>query len=101
MVVSRPLLASLTLTWALGFALIVVGVMRIVVGMQHRGTSGWAGAVVAGIITLLLGLLILARWPSDALWVIGLFLAIELIVNGYTQILVALAARRVRRPVPA
>jgi len=101
MVVSRPLLASLTLTWALGFALIVVGVMRIVVGMQHRGTSGWVGAVVAGIITLLLGLLILARWPSDALWVIGLFLAIELIVNGYTQILVALAARRVRRPVPA
>ena len=101
MVVSRPLLASLTLTWALGFALIVVGVMRIVVGMQHRGTSGWAGAVVGGIITLLLGLLILARWPSDALWVIGLFLAIELIVNGYAQILVALAARRVRRPVPA
>jgi uncharacterized membrane protein HdeD (DUF308 family) len=101
MVVSRPLLASLTLTWALGFALIVVGVMRIVVGVQHRGTSGWGGGVVGGIITLLLGLLILARWPSDALWVIGLFLAIELIVNGYTQILVALAARRARRPVPA
>ena len=101
MVVSRPLLASLTLTWALGFALIVVGVMRIVVGVQHRGTSGWGAGLVGGIITLLLGLLILARWPSDALWVIGLFLAIELIVNGYTQILVALAARRVRRPVPA
>ena len=101
MVVSRPLLASLTLTWALGFALIVVGVMRIVVGVQHRGTSGWGAGVVGGIITLLLGLLILAKWPSDALWVIGLFLAIELIVNGYTQILVALAARRARRPVPA
>jgi uncharacterized membrane protein HdeD (DUF308 family) len=101
MVVSRPLLASLTLTWALGFALIIVGVMRIVVGVQHRGTSGWGAGVVGGIITLLLGLLILAKWPSDALWVIGLFLAIELIVNGYTQILVALAARRVRRPVPA
>ncbi|HET9539825.1 MAG TPA: DUF308 domain-containing protein [Candidatus Limnocylindria bacterium] len=101
MVVSRPLLASLTLTWALGFALIVVGVMRIVVGVQHRGTSGWGADLVGGIITLLLGLLILAKWPSDALWVIGLFLAIELIVNGYTQILVALAARRARRPVPA
>src|SRR4030095_14826955 len=40
MVVSRPLLASLTLTWALGFALIVVGVMRIVGGMQHRAAAG-------------------------------------------------------------
>ena len=101
MVVSRPLLASLTLTWALAFMLIVVGVMRIVVGVQHRGTNGWGGAVVGGIITLLLGLLILARWPSSALWVIGFFLAIELIVNGWTQILVALAARRAHRSVPA
>jgi uncharacterized membrane protein HdeD (DUF308 family) len=95
MIVSRPLLASLTLTWMLGFALLVVGVMRIVVGVHHRGTSGWGGAVLGGIVTLLLGLMILARWPSSALWVIGLFLAIELIVNGWTQIVVALAARKV------
>ena len=101
MIVSRPLLASLTLTWMLGFALLAVGVMRIVVGVHHRGTSGWGGAVLGGIITLLLGLMILARWPSSALWVIGLFLAIELIVNGWTQILVALAARRSSQRVPA
>jgi uncharacterized membrane protein HdeD (DUF308 family) len=101
MIVSRPLLASLTLTWLLGFALLAVGVMRIVVGVHHRGTSGWGGAVLGGIITLLLGLMILARWPSSALWVIGLFLAIELIVNGWTQIVVALAARRVGQRVPA
>jgi uncharacterized membrane protein HdeD (DUF308 family) len=93
-VVSRPLLASLTLTWMIGFLLLAVGVMRIVVGVQHRGTSGWVGGVLGGVITLLLGLMILVRWPSSALWVIGLFLAIELIVNGWTQILVALAARR-------
>ena len=101
MIVSRPLLASLTLTWMLGFALLVVGVMRIVVGVHHRGTSGWGGAVLGGIVTLLLGLMILARWPSSALWVIGLFLAIELIVNGWTQILVAVAARRSSQRVPA
>jgi uncharacterized membrane protein HdeD (DUF308 family) len=101
MIVSRPLLASLTLTLMLGFALLAVGVMRIVVGVHHRGTSGWGGAVLGGIITLLLGLMILARWPSSALWVIGLFLAIELIVNGWTQILVALAARRSSQRVPA
>jgi uncharacterized membrane protein HdeD (DUF308 family) len=57
--------------------------------------------VLGGIITLLLGLMILARWPSSALWVIGLFLAIELIVNGWTQILVAVAARRSSQRVPA
>jgi len=100
MIVSRPLLASLTLTWILGFVLLAVGVMRIVVGVHHRGTSRWGAAVLGGVITLLLGLMILARWPSTALWVIGLFLAIELIVNGWTQIFVALAARRAAHGMP-
>src|SRR5215470_9246195 len=73
--VTRPLLASLALTWTLAIILIVVGVMRLVVGIQHRGTSGAGWAIVGGIITMILGLMILARWPLDALWVIGLFLA--------------------------
>ena len=100
MAVSRPLLASLTLTWMLGIVLLAVGVMRIVVGVQHRGTSGWIGGVLGGVVTLLLGLMILVRWPSSALWVIGLFLAIELIINGWTAILVALAARKVAQARP-
>src|SRR5215470_18966499 len=75
MIVTRPLLASLALTWTLAIILIVVGVMRLVVGIQHRGTAGSGWAIVGGIITMILGLMILARWPLDALWVIGLFLA--------------------------
>ena len=101
MIVTRPLLASIALTWTLAIILIVVGVMRLVVGFQHRGTSSSGWAIVGGIITVILGLMILARWPASSLWVIGLFLAIELIVNGWTQIFVALAARTVGRSRPA
>jgi uncharacterized membrane protein HdeD (DUF308 family) len=99
-IVSRPLLASLALTGTLAVILIVVGVMRVVLGLQHRGTTGWGWAVFGGIVTVILGLMILARWPLDALWVIGLFLAIELIVNGWTMVFVALAARAASRAMP-
>ncbi len=101
MIVTRPLLASVVLTWALACILIAVGVLRIVMAVQHRAMQGWVWALVGGVVTLLLGLMILARWPLDALWVIGLFLAIELIVNGWVQILVALAARVAGRGMPA
>src|SRR5262249_51633874 len=97
MIVIRPLLASLALTWTLAVMLIAIGVMRLVVGVQHRGTQGSGWAVFGGIVTALLGLMILAKWPTDALWVIGLILAVGLIVNGWAQILVALAARAVAR----
>ena len=93
MIVTRPMLASLALTWTLAIILIVVGVLRLVVAVQHWASvdSGWAMA--GGVITIILGLMILAKWPLDALWVIGLILAVELIVNGWTQIFAALAAR--------
>jgi uncharacterized membrane protein HdeD (DUF308 family) len=93
MIVTRPLLASLALTWTLAIILIAVGVLRLVVGVQHRGTTGWGWALTGGVVTILLGLMILAKWPLDALWVIGLFIAVELIVNGWTQIFVGMAAR--------
>jgi len=92
-VVARPLLASVALTWTLACILIAVGVLRLVMAIQHRTTQGWTWTFVAGVATVLLGLMILARWPTDALWVVGLFLAVELIINGVTAIFVALAAR--------
>ena len=93
MIVTFPLFASLALTWTLAIILIAVGVLRLVVAAHHRGTPGWGWALAGGVVTILLGLMILARWPLDALWVIGLFIAVELIVNGWTLIFVGLAAR--------
>jgi uncharacterized membrane protein HdeD (DUF308 family) len=40
-----------------------------------------------------LGILILAQWPISGLWVIGLFLGIELIFYGGAWIAVALNLR--------
>jgi uncharacterized membrane protein HdeD (DUF308 family) len=42
---------------------------------------------------LVLGILILAQWPVSGLWVIGLFLGIELIFYGAAWIAVALRVR--------
>jgi uncharacterized membrane protein HdeD (DUF308 family) len=49
--------------------------------------------LAGGIVTILLGGMIISGWPMSGLWVIGLFVAVELIVNGWTSVFVALAAR--------
>jgi uncharacterized membrane protein HdeD (DUF308 family) len=48
-----------------------------------------------GSISLVLGILILAQWPVSGLWVIGLFLGIELVAYGVAWIAVALKLRSV------
>jgi uncharacterized membrane protein HdeD (DUF308 family) len=62
---------------------------------QHRGTKGWGWLLFGGIVAVLLGAMIASRWPVSGLWVIGLFVAIELIMNGWTYVFLALAAKEV------
>jgi uncharacterized membrane protein HdeD (DUF308 family) len=96
----NPLLASIVFTLALGFIILVVGIMRIVMALHIKGMKGWAWPLIGGIISVILGLLIIAQWPISGLWVIGLFVAIELIVSGWSYIFVALAARQAGKSVP-
>jgi uncharacterized membrane protein HdeD (DUF308 family) len=65
--------------------------------------DGWYWPLLSGIVSILLGGLIVAQWPASGLWVIGLFVAIELIFNGWSYIFIALAARKAARdePTPA
>ena len=55
----------------------------------------WGWHALNGLITLVLGVLILAQWPVSGLWVIGLFLGIELVFYGAAWVAVALRLRAV------
>ncbi|WP_295448637.1 HdeD family acid-resistance protein [uncultured Thiodictyon sp.] len=97
LIVQDPLLASGTFTLIIAGVLVAVGLLRIVMAIQHRGSPGWVWAVLGGIISMLLGGVIFAQWPVSGTWVIGLFVAVELLLNGWASIFVALAARRVSK----
>ena len=51
-----------------------------------------------GLVSLALGGLIVAQWPSDAAWVIGLLLGIDLVFGGWSLMALALAARTAPQP---
>jgi uncharacterized membrane protein HdeD (DUF308 family) len=89
-----PVLASIALTLLVAASLLAIGVLRIAAALQLRGTPGWAWAALAGVVTALLGVIIAAQWPASGFWVIGLFVAIEMIMNGWSCVLIALSARR-------
>lgn len=54
---------------------------------------GWGWQAADGIITFVLGLLVLAGWPASGLWVIGLFVGIDLIFYGCAWMALALSLR--------
>src|SRR6201990_3016921 len=78
----NPLLAAALLTLILGAALVASGIMRIILAFSMKRESPWIWVLLSGVITLLLGLLILAHWPVSSLYILGMFLGIDLILAG-------------------
>lgn len=93
-VLDDPILASKVLTLVLAGAILAIGIVRVAVALQHRGTAGWGWTLLGGIISIVLGVLIYLRWPISALWLIGMFVAVDLIASGWSYVFLALAARR-------
>ena len=88
-----PFLASTVITALLAWVLIIIGVTRIAMVFSLKGSTGWGWLLFAGITAIILGILILLQWPVSGLWVIGMFIAIDMIVNGWTYIFIAIALR--------
>jgi uncharacterized membrane protein HdeD (DUF308 family) len=89
---TRPVITAEVLTLLMALFFLVGGLFQIV-GSAWIGMTGWGWHVLDGLITIVLGLLILTNWPASGLWVIGLFLGIDLIFYGLTWIAIAFAAR--------
>jgi uncharacterized membrane protein HdeD (DUF308 family) len=98
LIYADPILASVAFTLLLAASLVAVGALRVVSALHLRGVTGWGWSMLAGLVTVLLGAMIAAQWPASGYWVIGLFVAIEMIMNGWSCVLIALAARRAAQP---
>jgi uncharacterized membrane protein HdeD (DUF308 family) len=92
-----PLDALAALTLLVTCFLMVGGIFKIVAAVAYR-FAAWGWALVGGAVDLVLGVLIWQEWPASELWVIGLFLGINLLFRGFSWIALGLALRSLPRP---
>lgn len=84
----NPLLTAAILTLLLGVALVISGVMRLILAFSVREGMSWTSVVLSGVVTLLLGLIILAHWPVSSLFALGVLLGVDLLIIGIGWIFV-------------
>lgn len=95
LMVINPAASAVALTLLISAFLIVGGVFRIVAGLSVQfHNQGWL--VLHGAINVLLGILIWMQWPLSGLWVIGLFVGIDMIFNGWALVMLGIAAKKLR-----
>jgi uncharacterized membrane protein HdeD (DUF308 family) len=92
----NPVAGALMLTLLLAAVFIGGGVVRCVLAAIHR-FEHWGWFFASGVVSIVLGSLIWTQWPISGLFIIGLFIGIDLLMMGWSLLMVAL---RVRHLVP-
>jgi uncharacterized membrane protein HdeD (DUF308 family) len=94
---AEPHHGAVSLTLLLGIYFLLMGITRIAIAVAARGQQGAGIVGLSGVAGLLIGILVLAKFPSSADWAIGLLVGIDLIFAGWTLTSVALVGRDLSR----
>ena len=92
---THPLLGLGTLTLYLAVVLLVEAVIEIVAYFMVGREGGSSWRLVNAIVTLLLGGMIWRNWPSSSAWAIGTLVGVNLMITGFSRLMLGTAARKI------
>ena len=93
-ILSRPVSALLALTLVIGWLFLALGFVKIVLAWPMREGPYFWPVLLSGILSAMLGMMVLGGMPGISEYLLGIFLAVELIANGIAAITLAMALRR-------
>ena len=92
MIVANPGATAVALTLLISMFLMFGGIFRVVVALSMRlHNTGWL--LIHGAVNLCLGIFIWNRLPEAGLWMIGLFVGIDMLFNGWSLVMLGLTAK--------
>lgn len=84
------------LALAIGVVFLLEGLVAILVSLSHRHVQGWVWGLANGIVTLILGTLILTMKSLSLPWVLGTLVGISFLFSGFD--LLGFSSRFHQRP---
>jgi uncharacterized membrane protein HdeD (DUF308 family) len=98
---THPLLGLGTLTLLLAGIILAEAVLEFIAYFRSRSEAGSGWLLVNGLITLLLGGLIWLHWPSSSVWAIGTLVGVNLLMTGFSRLMLGMAVRKLASRVAA
>lgn len=95
MLIVNPLVGAASLTLLLSVLFVLLGIARVVYALSMRFPH-WGWVLLSGILTLALGVLVMIGWPASSLYIIGLFIGIDLVFGGWAYIMAGIVAKSLK-----
>jgi uncharacterized membrane protein HdeD (DUF308 family) len=96
---THPLLGLGTLTLLLAVIILAEAALEFIAYFRMRREGGSVWQLINGLITLLLGGLIWVHWPSSSVWAIGTLVGVNLLMTGFSRLMLGMAARKLANQV--
>ena len=90
---AKPITSAAGITLVMSAFFLIGGLFRSISSIILRFHQ-WGWAFIHGLITFLLGVIIFSEWPYSGLWIIGLFIGIELLLTGTFLTMITCCARK-------
>lgn len=90
---TTPVQTAIVLTNIVAIVLMIAGVIRVLNALLFRQLQGWGWALFSGLLTLVAGIIIF-KSPDAPFWVLGMFLAIDILFQGIHYLKLASYIRR-------
>ncbi len=87
--VLRPVISAEAVTLVMSLFFLVAGLSQLIASLWTH-LPGWGWQAFNGVLAAVMGVLVLVQWPISGLWVIGLFVGIDLVFYGSAWIAMAL-----------
>lgn len=94
LMMAEPVQGAFVLTLFIVAGMIAAGALRVVVGLQSRRVSGGWLLAISGVVSMVLGVLLVSWLPWSSMVVPGALIGIELVVHGASWLRFGLALRR-------
>ncbi len=94
LILMDPMEGAVAITLLVAISCGVEGVSRIALGSSEAGASSRGALLVSGFAGVIVSGLLIAQWPGDAVWAIGLLMGINLFMGGMALAGMAMAARK-------
>lgn len=91
---TRPAISAEAITLMMSFYFFAEGIFVIAFAFTAHLDGRWIN-VAQGVVSLVLGALLLLGWPLTGLWAIGTFIGIDLLFKGWTIVALGLGLRAI------
>ena len=89
LILFHPAVVISTLGLILAMYFLMDGFAGIALSVEIKPAKGWAFMLLNGLLSLLLGVIVLVGWPLSSTWLVGLLIGISFLFDGIALLAIA------------